>query len=91
MAKLPRDMTPAEINKRLDILDKKDSKLTDQFIADGRGYERPSDRRHLTDPLTLAERALSDERATLRHEIERRYGPGAPSRMPKGFRAISTT
>lgn len=84
----PAVMQPSEINKELDALDKRDTKNTRAFIDAGRGYELPSERRDKTDPLTLEERAIYLRRSALKNEIERRYGPGAPNRMPKGLRPI---
>lgn len=81
----PGTMTAGEINKELDKLDALSSKHTDEMISSGRGHERPTDWWGKTDPLSLAMRQLSDRRSDLRNEIERRYGPGAPSRLPKGF------
>lgn len=65
------EMTASTINHTLDRLDKASSTLTDVFIAEGRGYERPSE--------TFQ---LHDARTVLRNEVARRYGPGAPSRLP---------
>ncbi len=39
-------MTARQINAELDKLDAEDSKLTDAFIAEGRGGERPSSTQH---------------------------------------------
>lgn len=84
----PAVMQPAEINRELDALDKRGEKNTAAFIAAGRGHERPSDRRDMSDPLTLAERAIHLRRSALTAEISKRCGPGSPNRMPKGFRPI---
>lgn len=84
----PAVMQPAEINRELDALDKRGERNTAAFIAAGRGHERPSDRRDMTDPLTLEERAIHLRRSALTGEISKRCGPGAPNRMPKGFRPI---
>ncbi len=78
----PATMTAGEINKELDRLDTRNSTLTDQMIADGRGYERPSDYFRKTDPLSLAMREISNRRTAIRIEIEGRYGPDAPRRLP---------
>lgn len=77
-------MTAGEINKALDRADRASSKLTDEFIAAGRGYERPSETRTMSDPLAQRYKQLSDERSELNNEISRRYGPGAPRRLPFG-------
>src|SRR5262245_1696178 len=84
-AKEPTTMTAGEINKALDKLDAQDSALTQEFIDAGRGNERPSDIRKKTDPLATRYKALQEQRSKFRIEIELRYGPGAPSRLPKGF------
>lgn len=78
----PANWTASKINAALDSLDKKMSKVTDKFIAAGRGHERPSDYRHLTDPLSLENRAIQEQQDTLHREIYMRMGPGAPSRIP---------
>jgi hypothetical protein len=83
-AKDPAVMTAGEINKELDKLDLLSSKNTDAFIEAGRGDERPSDYRHKGDPLSLEANALTDRRGRLHNEIERRYGPRAPRRLPTG-------
>lgn len=75
-------MGGAEINKRLDALDRESSAITDEFIATGRGHDRPSERRHKTDPLSLRDAQNAHDRYVLHAEIARRYGPGAPSRLP---------
>ena len=79
-------MTPGQINKRLDQLDKKSSKLTDALIKAGRGHEGYGDILKKTDPLALHGRYLYSRSIVLRNEIARRYGPGAPRRLPAGFR-----
>lgn len=96
MAKLPKIsdvdcMSAGQINKALDRVDKAGRALVDDFIAAGRGHEKPSETRTKTDPLAQRHIQISDVRWTLRNEIERRYGPGAPSRLPtgRGFGPIS--
>ena len=84
----PRCMTASEINRALDRVDKQGTKLNDQFIAAGRGHERPSDIREMTDPLAKKFLRNMDEHGSLRLEISRRYGPNAPSRLPRGFGPI---
>ncbi len=85
-AKDPEFMTASEINKELDKLDARSSKNTDDFIAAGRGHERPSEYLRQADPLSMEARRISDRQSSLRIEIERRYGPRAPSRLPsRGF------
>jgi hypothetical protein len=88
--KHPSVMTAGEINKALDRHDVHRSKLDDEMIATGRGSERPSEflHRSKTDPLSLKLQAASDTHHALHNEISRRYGPGAPRRLPKGFGPI---
>lgn len=81
-------MGAAEINKRLDVLDKESSGIVDEFIAAGRGYERPSETIRKTDPLALRYIQNWQDKSMLRDEIARRYGPGAPSRLPRGYGPI---
>ena len=77
-------MTAGEINKVLDKLDKQLSELNRALIDAGRGHETHYDTVHKTDPLSLKCAAYSDLRSELRREIDRRYGPGAPHRLPAG-------
>ena len=84
----PATMTPAQINRELDALDARRDRNTDAFIAAGRGEERPSEYLRKDDALSREARAIFDRSNALRAEIERRYGPGAPSRLPRGFRAV---
>ena len=69
-------MGAAEINKRLDVLDRESRAITDEFIAAGRGYERPSERRHKTDPLSLRDAQNANDRYVLHAEIARLTGEG---------------
>lgn len=80
------EMLAGEINRELDRLDERSSKNTADFIAAGRGNERPSEYLKKDDPLSREALAIFERRHDLRAEIARRYGPGAPSRLPKGFR-----
>lgn len=84
----PADLTPAQINRELDALDRRRSRNTDAFIAAGRGEERPSEYLGKDDQLSREAREIFERQSALRSEIERRYGPGAPSRLPRGFRAM---
>ncbi len=82
----PPTMTAGQINKELDALEAEDSKLTDAFIAAGRGAERPTDRANKTDPLSIRAREISDRLDALRSEGKARYGPGLTGHLPaKGF------
>ncbi len=78
----------SKINAMLDRLDRLSSRNGDAFIAAGRGHERPSDYEDKEDVLSRAAVAIFRARSVLRHEVERRYGPGAPSRLPRGFGPI---
>lgn len=84
----PAVMTAGEINKELDKLGEQRDRLGQQMIDAGRGHERPSEWLRLNDPLSIELRNNSDRRDKLRNEIARRYGPGAPTRLPKGFGPI---
>ena len=82
----PATMTAGQINKALDRLDAERSENTRAFIDAGRGYERPSEYLLMTDPLALEARRIFAAQDALRREIGRRYGPGAPYRLPtRGF------
>lgn len=81
--KAPAEMTNGEINRRLESLRKKASKINQAFIDAGRGHERPSEIRYQTDALSLRymeNQAAMDE---LRREAERRYGPGFTGTLPR--------
>jgi hypothetical protein len=80
----PRVMLAHEINKELESLRKLRAKLTDKYIAAGRGHERPSDRVGKTDPLSLEAEALEARRSALYIEAELRYGPGFHGTLPRG-------
>ena len=79
------ELTAGEINAELDRVDKKLSKLCDEFIADGRGHEKPSETFLKDDALSLRYKSLSAQRYELRVEVLMRYGPNAPERLPRGF------
>jgi len=81
----PKTMTAGKINTELDFLDRYMSLNTDDFIQAGRGNERPSDYLSKTDPLSMRARELRDRYSALRQEIEARYGPNAPHRLPPKF------
>ena len=88
MAKRVEEMSAAEINRELDRLDARRSKNTDAFIAAGRGHERPSEYLSKSDRLSQEALAIFNRQHDLHAEIERRYGPRAPSRLPRGFGPI---
>jgi hypothetical protein len=81
-------MSAAQINKLLDRIDQESSEITKEFIDSGRGYERSNDILKQTDPLSVRYRENWEKRMALRNEMERRYGPNTPSRLPKGFGPI---
>jgi hypothetical protein len=83
--KNPAEMTAAEINRELDRLEKLCSAFTDEMIAAGRGYERPSEWMKRDDPLSQRGRAAYRRCDALRIEMELRYGPDCPARLPRGF------
>lgn len=75
-------LTASKINDQLDRLDRALSLLTDVFIASGRGEELPSETFELDDPLAILYRRAHNVRSVLSGEVSRRYGPGAPGRLP---------
>jgi hypothetical protein len=87
--KSPKIMTAGQINKCLDKLDAEISTICKDLIAAGRGRETINEIFKMTDPLSIRYKDLDRERFTYRMEVERRYGPGAPSRLPlRGFGPI---
>ena len=85
----PATMTARKINAELDKLSDARSLLNDAFIDAGRGDETTNQtlkKAGPDDPLALAFKAVSDRQQALHIEIESRYGPGAPSRLPKGVK-----
>lgn len=83
--KQPALMTAAEINRELDRLDRQRRRLTDEFIEAGRGRETASETQKLDDPLARRWNAITGRAYDLRNEITLRYGPDAPSRLPRDF------
>ena len=77
-AKDPAAMTAGEVNRELKALREADGRLADEFIAAGRGHERPSD--YLdpkrTDDLSRRAQAISRRISALTIEVEMRAGPG---------------
>lgn len=86
--KAPATMRPAEINRELDRLEKRATAVNDQMLEAGRGYEKPSETRTKTDPLSQEYFAVQDRAAALRQEIKARMGPSALDRFPKGVRGF---
>jgi hypothetical protein len=85
----PATLTPAQLNRELDLLDQEGTRLNDAMLAAGRD-ERGSEVRAKAarggDPLAQAIVAVWDRATKLRDEIATRYGPGAPRRLPPGFK-----
>jgi hypothetical protein len=91
--KQPKDpaiMTACQINREFVALDERRSAANDILIAAGRGDETFEETWRGTDSASLAFRAIADRQTALRLEIGRRYGPGAPSRLPRGFGPTKT-
>jgi hypothetical protein len=80
--KRPATMSAKAINAELDALEAEGTRLMHEAIATGRGHERPSDRVHMTDPLSMAVKAVDNRMWELRREVEQRYGRWTP-RLPE--------
>ena len=78
----------AGINQALDKLDKEQSKLNGALIEAGFGHVRLQEIMKMDHPVAQQYAVVSGQIALLHEEIERRYGPGAPSRLPRGFGPI---
>ena len=80
-------LTARQVNTKLRALRTKREKLTDKFIADGRGHERFSDYVHKQDKLSQDTVLVSHTISELRAECVARYGPNCPSELPikRGF------
>jgi len=85
----PTLMSAVQVNRSLDVLDSQRAKLVVLLIAAGRGRETSDETYRLSDPLSLRWREVTDRQAALRAEVERRYGHGAPSRLPRGFGPVN--
>lgn len=85
MKRDPATLTAAQLNKELDKLDAESSKVNDALIEAGRGNETADETWEKEDSLSMRWRKIADRRMDLKNEISQRYGPGAPSRLPKGF------
>jgi hypothetical protein len=81
-------MSSSDINRELDRTDQLSSRITTEMISAGRGYELPTETIKKSDPLSVRMKNLFVRRQALRYEVERRYGPGAPNRLPRGFGPI---
>ena len=77
-------MTAGAINKALDVLDKESSKLNDQLIEAGFGHIGLQQIVKMDHPVARQYAVVSEQQRWLHNEIERRYGPGAPYRLPAG-------
>lgn len=89
----PATMTGTQINKELDAIDAETEPMSSVFIEAGLGHVRYSDMPKAAeerggDVLKLWQRqsALEQRRRALSIEIELRYGPGAPRRLPSNKR-----
>lgn len=71
--------TPAELKKKYAAARKARDRITEEFIADGRGQERPSDYRMKTDSLSKRANANDALMSELRFEAEKYVGPGRPA------------
>lgn len=79
-------MTAGAINKHLDRLDKESSALIDKLIEAGFGHIGLQQILKMDHPVAQQYAAVSSQQSVLHAEIARRYGPGAPSRLPtRGF------
>ncbi len=65
-------MTEGELRKAMDKADTVSSAICAEFIAAGRGYEKPSETRLLTDPLALRWKASAQVQGDLIAEGLRR-------------------
>lgn len=72
----PATMLASAINKELDRLSSESSKLNAEFIAAGRGSEKPSEYLRKDDPLAMRARQLFTRETELQTEIVMRAGPG---------------
>jgi hypothetical protein len=83
--KAPEEMTAEEINREIDKIDAASSKLNSEMIEAGYGHVKYWDTEKEAPEFWPRFKKLHDRRQQLRMEIVSRYGPGAPSRLPKGF------
>lgn len=82
-------MSAGKINRALDLLDAAISKNNDALIEAGFGHLTFSETAKLNHEAARECVRLADQRFLFRMEVERRYGPGAPSRLPsRGFGPI---
>lgn len=78
-------MSAGSINRELDRLEWLRDRLLNRAIEAGRGFETFSETRvkaEAGDPLALELVTVSDRARDLRLEIEARYGPNPPRRLP---------
>lgn len=82
--KNPAAMTPSQVNKEMERLDKELSDITSKMSASGRGHEKFNDTVAKTDALSLRYRAAARRLHDLRQEIIARVGPsGRYGSMPR--------
>ena len=85
----PATMTAGMINSELDSLATRSELATNAMIEAGRGYWKHTDIVIAAgggDELCKGYVAISNRQRALHIEIELRYGPGAPHRLPRGFK-----
>ena len=82
MYKDPATMSAAEINKALDRLHRQSCKLTARLIAAGLGHTPLYELMLRGDVASVRYCENVATQRALRLEIDARYGPGAPSRLP---------
>ncbi len=70
--KPPSELSPAELTRAIAKVDAESSAICSEFIAAGRGYEKPTETRLLSDPLALRWKACATKGAELRAEWDRR-------------------
>ena len=65
-------MTASEIQRAYDKASAESSNICHAFIDAGRGHERPSEIRHMTDALAMRSTANSERLRAIVHEMESR-------------------
>ncbi len=68
----PAAMSETQLRKALARIDKESSAMCDEFIAAGRGYEKPTDTWKLNDPLALRWKAMLEAHGPIQVERDRR-------------------
>lgn len=65
-------LTKSQLLKKKEVVSEKQSKIADEMIAAGRGYELPTETRQKTDELSLQFIDAADKFLAVQNEIERR-------------------